>query len=182
MTDSNRAIYFAYGSNLLYARLHARTPSIKNLGMARLSSHRLSFNKPGGDGSGKCGIEPVDSNEYVLGVLYEMDREEKPALDHIEGVGHGYVDQTVKVSFKDTVVNAFTYYPSRLDCVVLPFDWYKAFVLFGARQNNFPDKYISLIDSVECQADPDTKRRKENLEIVKTHLLLDRGNRSTCYI
>ena len=141
--------------------------------MARLSRHRLSFNKPGGDGSGKCGIERVDSAEYVLGVLYEMDVEEKPALDHIEGVGHGYVDQTVSVSMENNMVRAFTYFPSRLDCVVLPFDWYKAFVLLGARQNDFPENYISLIESVECQVDHDIGRRNANLEIVNKHLRLD---------
>jgi hypothetical protein len=141
--------------------------------MAKLPRHRLSFNKPGGDGSGKCGIERVDSEQYVLGVLYEMDVEEKPALDHIEGVGHGYVDQTVRVSIENSMVNAFTYYPSRLDCVVLPFDWYKAFVLHGALQNNFPDHYIELIESVECQVDHDMDRRNVNLEIVNKHLQLE---------
>jgi hypothetical protein len=142
--------------------------------MAKLSRHRLSFNKPGGDGSGKCGIERVDSEQYVLGVLYEMDQAEKSALDHIEGVGHGYVDQTVRVNMENSTVSAFTYYPSRLDCAVLPFDWYKAFVLHGARQNNFPDEYISLIESVECQVDQDIDRRNGNLEIVKKHLQFDR--------
>ncbi len=169
MNGLERVNYFAYGSNLLYARLHARTPSINNLGMGRLHSHRLSFNKPGGDGSGKCGIERIDSDDFVLGVLYEMDEREKPVLDRIEGVGHGYINKPVEVNLEGSFVHAFTYYPSRLDCAVLPFDWYKAFVLLGAQENDFPINYITLIESVDCQIDLDVNRRNANLEIAKKY-------------
>lgn len=161
----DKVIYFAYGSNLLFARLYARTPSIKKLGTGKLSDHRMHFNKPGGDGSGKCGIEKIKGNEFVFGVLYEMDSSDKPILDKIEGVGRGYVDQTVVVQLGKKNIDAFTYYPTQLNCEAKPFDWYKAFVLIGARENNFPSEYISSIESIESEVDLDGTRRATNFEI-----------------
>lgn len=166
-----KVYYFAYGSNLLFARLHARTPSIMNMGIGYLPSHRLSFDKPGRDGSGKCGIEAVEGAEFIFGVLYEMDRAEKPLLDEIEGSGHDYVDKPVVVNSGDGPVNAFTYYPTRLDQSLKPYDWYKAFVLEGAIENGFPEHYIEYIRSVECMVDPDESRRKENFAILKSVIL-----------
>ena len=158
--------YFGYGSNLLFARLHARTPSIKRMGVGYLTGHRLSFDKPGRDGSGKCGIETVDSDEFVFGVLYEMDHEEKRILDDIEGAGHDYVDRPVVINSGDGPINAFTYYPTRLDESLKPYDWYKAFVVAGAIENRFPEHYIDFLKSVECVEDPDAERRAANFAII----------------
>ena len=162
--------YFAYGSNLLFARLHARCPSIVNVGTAILSGHKLSFDKPGGDGSGKCGIEKTGVDGYVIGVLYEMDAMEKPVLDKIEGLGHGYEHKDVTVEIDNRPVDAFTYYPTRLDCALPPYDWYKNFVLQGARENNFPASYIQTIESVTSVMDSNADRRQENFDIAGTLL------------
>ena len=158
-------VYFAYGSNLLFARLHARTPSIENVGIGRLPDHRLSFTKPGGDGSGKCGIEPCTRGSHVLGVLYRMHVEEKPILDHIEGVGHGYQDHPVEVHTDQGPLQAFTYYPTVLNCELPPFDWYREFVLQGARENGFPESYITMIEEVKYMVDENHERRSMNLAI-----------------
>lgn len=135
------------------------------MGVGKLDNHRLSFTKQGGDGSGKCGIERTDEGDYVLGVLYAMDIAEKPILDEIEGVGHGYVDQPVDVELGSTILKAFTYYSARLDCEFLPYDWYKRFVLEGAIENGFPQSYVSMIESVESIMDPDPERRRLNLSV-----------------
>ena len=159
-------IYFAYGSNLLFARLHARCPSISKLGMGRLPQHRLSFNKPGGDNSGKCGIEVVDTAESVIGVLYKMSLEDKLKLDRIEGEGHDYFEEEIVVHSESGPVDCFTYFPTHLDSEKPPWDWYKCFVLEGAKQNNFPPRYVEMIDAVEAVKDPDEKRRSDNLAIL----------------
>lgn len=158
--------YFAYGSNLLFARLHARCPSIEHAGVARLNGHRLHFDKPGGDESGKCGIERTGDDQHVLGVLYRMHRDEKPLLDRIEGVGHGYIDREVTVHADHGEVACFTYFPTLHDRGRPPWDWYKAFVLGGARENGFPDAYIAAIEAVVHRVDPDPERRRENLAIL----------------
>jgi len=159
-------MYFAYGSNLWFARLHARCPSVTKVGMGRLPQHRLSFDKPGKDNSGKCGIEAVDSSDSVLGVLYKINLEDKLTLDRIEGNGHDYYEEEIIVHSESGPVDCYTYYPSRLDEATPPWDWYKGFVLAGARQNCFPPMYVSMIEAVESVIDPDQKRRAENLAIL----------------
>ena len=163
-----KVYYFAYGSNLLFARLHARTPSIKNVGVGYLPHHRLAFDKPGRDGSGKCGIEEVEGDDFIFGVIYEMDRDEKPLLDEIEGSGHDYVDKPVVVNSGEGPVNAFTYYPTRMDESLKPYDWYKAFVVQGAIENGFPEHYIDYLRSVESMVDPDSHRSAENAAILQS--------------
>ena len=158
--------YFAYGSNLLFARLHARCSSIVHVGVARLEQHRLHFNKPGSDDSGKCGIESVDSEEYVLGVMYQMAKNEKPVLDRIEGNGYGYTDRQIEVHTEQGLVECFTYYPTVLDTETIPYDWYKAFVLEGAIENRFPAHYVEMIASTESRVDPHQQRRRSNFEII----------------
>ena len=160
--------YFAYGSNLLFQRLHARTPSIVRLGTAILPGHRLIFDKPGHDGSGKCGIEPADSEQRVVGVLYRMQRHEKPILDRIEGDGFDYVSRPVEVLADRRRVTAFTYYPTERGCQ-LPYDWYKALVLAGAQQNDFPPQYLALIAATACRVDPDEQRRQQHLALIDDH-------------
>ncbi len=158
--------YFAYGSNLLHARLHARTPSIRNLGIARLPNHRFSFDKIGGDGSGKCGIEQTHRSHEVIGVLYQMAKLEKPVLDKIEGVGHGYVDRQVSVITHRGEIPAFTYYPTLLEEARKPYDWYKALVVAGAKENGFPQHYLAMIESITSVIDPDKNRTTKNFKLI----------------
>ena len=159
--------YFAYGSNLLFARLYARCSTIVHIGVGRLERHRLTFNKPGGDNSGKCGIEEVDSDEFVLGVLYQMDKNEKPVLDKIEGNGRGYIDREVRVHTASGTMDCFTYYPTVFNAELRPYDWYKAFVLEGARENSFPMHYMEMIAAVESTPDPHHRRRLSNFAIIR---------------
>ncbi len=63
--------------------------------------------------------------------------------------------------------DCYTYYPGRLDEVTPPWDWYKGFVLEGARQNQFPPTYVEMINGVESMIDPDPHRRAENLAILE---------------
>ena len=48
---------------------------------------------------------------------------------------------------------AFTYYPTFLEKSRQPFDWYKALVLEGARENEFPQHYLVMIESMESVVD-----------------------------
>ena len=66
---------FAYGSNMLLARIRERVPSARPLGVAVLRGHRLFWHKAGRDGSGKCDVvESNDTDAAVFGVLYEIAR------------------------------------------------------------------------------------------------------------
>lgn len=94
----SRFLYFAYGSNMLLARLRERTPSARRVAVARLPGHVLRWHKAGQDGSGKCDVVAVaDAAACVHGVLYEIARAEKPRLDRAESLGVGYDEMRVQV-------------------------------------------------------------------------------------
>jgi len=93
-----KILYFAYGSNMLTRRLRApdRCPSAVAVGSGFLNGRRLTFDKVGSDGSGKCDIEATsNSSDRACGVLFEIDCSEKPALDRAEGLGKGYCERSM---------------------------------------------------------------------------------------
>lgn len=164
-------IYFAYGSNLHPERLRRRVPSREALGTATLDGHTLTFTKRGADGSGKCAILPADDPQArVYGVLYRMAAEHRPSLDYAEGVhGGGYVAVTVEVMpLQGEAVDAFTYVPPDhfIDQALRPYDWYKAFVVHGARHHALPAQWLSQLDAVAAMADPDAQRAALNARIL----------------
>jgi gamma-glutamylcyclotransferase len=76
-------LYFAYGSNMSRARIEARLGAVGVLGWATLRDHVHSFDKRGGDGSGKGHIAPRRGS-VVHGVLYELHRAQLDELDRYE--------------------------------------------------------------------------------------------------
>lgn len=158
-------LYFAYGSNMSIRRLQARTPSARVVGIGTLSGHRLAFHKAGSDGSAKCDImeSPADR---VIGVLYQIDRDEKLILDRCEGLNRGYAEKIVTLAAESgDVISASTYYATQLDPGLKPYQWYKRHVLEGAMEAGLPRAYIRQIQAVAAIADPDPRREDTELAI-----------------
>jgi len=170
MPQSDHWTYFAYGSNLLTARLQARTPSAQPLRTAILEGHDLRFHKIGDDDSGKCDAYFTGGHDHrVWGVVYRMAKHEKPVLDAIEGVGQGYALKTVTLVAGNERIQAITYVVEEayIDHAMVPFDWYHAFVLSGAQEHGLPLAYRERIAEVVTQRDPRDDRRKANQAILK---------------
>ena len=142
--------YFGFGSNMSTERLQARVPSARARGKGRLLHHTLRWHKLGRDGSGKCDIVPTDAPSVVWGVLFDVAWAEKPALDAAEGLGVGYFEKEVRIVTEDGECIALTYYanPDRLDSTIRPLDWYKDYVVRGAREHGLPADYIRELDRV----------------------------------
>lgn len=160
--------YFAYGSNLLHQRLRARTPSAVVVATAWLPGHVLRFHKIGTDGSGKCDARYTGRpSDLVRGVVYRLTDEDRAVLDRIEGVGTGYEVKAIWVETASGRRSAFTYVVQEpyIDPEIEPFEWYKGFVVAGARQNGLPAAYIEAIERVTAQPDPDEKRAARNRSI-----------------
>ncbi len=156
--------YLAYGSNLHPLRLRERAPSAQLIGTASVYGWSLTFTKLGQDGSGKCTI--TEGGEAFLGAVYEMSRDDKTALDAIEGLGKGYRQHTVSVpDFGDcsTYVAAAGY----IDDALLPFCWYRDLVLAGAMVHGFNEHYLARIRLLETRTDTDTTRRRQNEHLVQ---------------
>ncbi len=155
--------YFAYGSNLHPLRLQQRVPSARVLGVAELAGHVLRFHKRGQDGSAKCDAFATHRREdRLFGVVYEMATEEKPLLDQVEGLGHGYNEVLLEVSCAGMAWGAFLYQadPAHIDETLKPFDWYKALVLAGSRHHRLPQGHTRAIELIESIEDLDLGRAK----------------------
>lgn len=160
--------YFAYGSNMLHARLAQRVPSARALGAAQLQGHVLRFHKHGADGSGKCNAFMTGREEDVVhGVLYTLDENKLAKLHAAEGPGYEFV--TVSVETGDGPVRAALYRarPAWLDDALAPFTWYQAFVVAGARQNNLPAEYISYLENLFARRDHNLARHLYNRWILR---------------
>lgn len=158
--------YFAYGSNMSARRLQQRIPA-EPLGVGTLSGFRLCFSKPSeADGSTKCDIkETANPDDVVYGVVYRINREDKPTLDEFEGLGYGYDAHTVTIEFRGKPLEVYTYKALNHDPLLKPFAWYKRHVLEGAMENNLPAAYINAIKEVKAVADSNAERRTRELSI-----------------
>jgi len=152
--------YFAYGSNMSIIRLRERVPSAEKLGTFTLNNHALRFHKASEDGSGKCDAYQIqNSNDFVIGVVFNINAADKPTLDKAEGLGYGYQIKTVSVqNTHGQVITAFTYYAIQIDPTLKPYSWYLNHVVIGAKQANLPAQYLNAIKSTKSIKDKDHKR------------------------
>lgn len=155
--------YFAYGSNMLYARLKRRVPSARPLGSASLAGHVLRFHKHGADGSGKCNAFPSGKPQDVVhGVLYEVDEKRLSRLHAAEGPGYEFVKVMVQSASGETEAFMYRARSAYLDDALAPYTWYQAFVVAGARENDLPRHYVSYLENLFGRPDPNLLRRFRN--------------------
>ena len=165
--SADRVITFAYGSNMLTARIKARCPSAHTLGVAELPENELRWHKKSRDGSGKCDIVLTDKpGAAVLGVLYEIATNEKADLDKAEGVGFDYDKAEIEVLCCGVWVKAKTYIATTTDPTLKPYTWYRALVIAGAKEHGLPADYIARLEAVPADQDPDQKRHDENMALI----------------
>jgi hypothetical protein len=146
-----RVRYFAYGSNLVLARLHERIPVFGLIGPARLRGMRLTFDKRGRDGSGKSNLVE-DAASYVWGVLYVLEWAHLPLLDGFEP---DYERVRVSVEREGAQLAAETYV-STLCAPALPAQaWYPQLIVEGARAHGLPEAYLSQLRRLSAGGDAD---------------------------
>jgi hypothetical protein len=156
----SRIRYFAYASNMLTARLRERAPSATAIGIGQLEDHVLRWDKRSWrDGSGKCDAEFTGQrSDVVWGVVFELDPEEKPALDMAEGLGAGYMEKAVNILTEAGPLTVVTYFAIDKDASLRPYHWYKALVIAGAREHGLPPSYRSRLELVITVSDLDPAR------------------------
>ncbi len=152
--------YFAYDSNMLTARLRERVPSATAIGIGQLEGHVLRWDKRSWrDKSGKCDAEFTGQrSDVVWGVIFELNPEQKPALDQAEGLGDGYIEKVVNILTEAGLITAVTYLATDKDASLRPYHWYKALVIAGAREHGLPPSYRSRLELVITVSDPDPTR------------------------
>jgi cation transport regulator ChaC len=171
MATESSLLNFAYGSNMLASRLRERVPSATLVGVAYLPGHALRWHKISADDSGKCDVVVDNSpGARVWGVLYEIALAEKRDLDRAEGLGSGYAERNVAVVMKGERLEAHLYYATTIDPQATPYEWYKAIVVAGAKENGLPLEYIASLEAAVA-------KRDSNAERTCKHLALLPGNR-----
>ncbi len=163
---------FAYGSNMNINRLKERVPSATKICNASVDGYKFSFNKRSNvDGSAKGNIEFTSNNEdKVWGVIFEIDEADKSGLDKVEGLGKGYNEQQIDLlDDKGNTIKAQVYMAdaASINNEVLPLDWYKAFVVTGAEQNDLPADYTEKLKNTTAKADKNVERSEKQQAILK---------------
>lgn len=164
MSDGASFLYFAYGSNMSHRRIRAanRAPSAIPLGPAWLHGHRLSFDKPGMDGSAKADCGPSEhAGDVVYGGLFRVAAHELDALDRAEGAlgpEAGYRRVQLSVETATGPVQAISYQACRKQAGLRAHDWYLQHVLQGAREFGLPEDYVAAIAQVPTAPDTDAAR------------------------
>jgi len=159
---------FAYGSNMVFAKMRTRAPSATPRGIARLDQFTLRWNKRSRDGSGKCTIEETSRPEdTVWGVVYELTTSDKGKLDRVEGLGHGYEQREVVVLLEGNRMRVATYFATSVDHSLHPYDWYKEQVVVGAARHGLPAEYIRTLEATPSAADPDPRRAERERQFLR---------------
>ena len=163
-------LIFSYGSNMNLNRLAKRVPSAMKVTNAFLPGHKLVCNKISNDGSAKANIKKTDvPAEIVWGVLFSIDSNEKALLDKAEGLGKGYNEGTLTFfdeTNKSYAAQIYIADSNTIDYTLLPYDWYKEFIVSGAIRNKLPAEYILQLQSISCIRDHDEARRIKNYSIL----------------
>ena len=127
----------------------------------------MTFDKVSTDGSGKCNIEATnDRADRVYGVLFSIEKRESPDLDEAEGLGSGYQKGEVRVVSPGGAQMAVAYIADATNSLLLPYDWYKEFVVRGAIEHQLPAVYVRRLQTTISQRDSNDRRRARNVAIL----------------
>lgn len=97
-----RHLYFAYGMNTNAHEMARRCPGSRVLGKAYLDGYRFVFR-------GHADVELADRDDYVVGVLWEIDDRDLESLDVLEGFPDYYLRQRVRVEYDERELVAWVY-------------------------------------------------------------------------
>lgn len=132
-----------------------------------MRGHELKWHKRSKDNSGKCDVvQTKDESQVVYGVLFEILKSEKQRLDKAEGLGNGYEERQVQVVCEGTRRTAVLYAATDTIASLMPYTWYKAFVVAGAKEHKLPSDYIRQLEIVEATQDPDRERHEKSMRVL----------------
>ena len=134
--------------------MRERCPSTRFICVAKLPDPRLAFTRK--STRRNCGVADVVKTEgnEVWGVVYEIDDDDLPKLDRLEGVHSGaYVrrDGELLCTLDNRDIQASIYFADREKNPPLPNVGYKRLILSGARFWQLPQLYLDQLESIETE-------------------------------
>ncbi len=156
--------FFAYGMNMLGAKIMSLVTFPQYRGVGRLQGYQMRFNKRGHkDNSGNTNlVKTGNPKDVVYGVVYEFGDSYKGDIERAEGLGFGYHAETLTVQLEDESIKVTAYVADEGDINdrLLPFEWYRDIVLLAAKQHGLPKEYIQYLESIQVTPDPDSARAR----------------------
>jgi hypothetical protein len=140
-------------------------PSATLVGTSVLRGYSLKFHKRvKKDGSGKCNI--VAGGSIVHVAIFAILESDRAKLDKCEGLGYGYDHKKIQI---DEYGECSTYIAAAnsIDDTLCPIDWYKEYVLRGARFHRFPDEYILALETQLTVTDADHERAQGEWKLIE---------------
>lgn len=165
--------YFAYGSNMLPARLSGRCRSARLVGTGIAVNFALEFSKVSNDGSGKATLVDAPGSN-VPGAIFEIDASELEGLDQFEGLGLGYRRDDafmIEAANLGGALLTSTYLATSLNTQLKPFDWYLATVIAGAEHHRVDAEHIAALRDASYidDANLDRKARVAAIKAMRDH-------------
>ena len=159
--------YFAYGSNLLRRRIEERLGPVGLKGIGYLPGYCLEFHKLSRDSSGKCTVYRTKREvDRVYGVVLELTSAQKTILDKIEGPGYDSVSVLIQSDSGGVKTETYIAKTTHIDACLIPFDWYKAFVVAGATEAGLSREYISTLEKTPSIEDFEPDRSQLNWSLL----------------
>ena len=165
--------YFAYGSNMLTARLRKRCIFPYKVERAYAADRIIEFSKRSTkDCSGKATLRQQVGHS-IPGVIFRIPISDCKLLDRYEGAGKGRgyfrCDKfPVHLTRNDDIVYARTYLASYPEPGIKPYDWYLALVIAGVLEHDLGAEYHSMLQCVPYETDTkcDRKERCKAVEVL----------------
>ena len=160
----DRLWYLAYGSNMQSATFRGRRGITWTQALvARLANWRLVLDKPpliplGGNGFAT--IVP-ENGAAVLGVAYEIGRDDLAHVDLTEGVligNYRRVEVEIAPLATSTPLRAFTLISERRDPSLRPSPQYMALLIEGALEHGLPHEYVEFLRGIPTHEESEQAR------------------------
>ena len=143
MSNIDRVIYFAYGSNLRKEQMAERNVVIYDSHIGFIKGYKLEFNKKSIDGSSKANITKF-ADEIVWGICYVLDVDGFENLKEYEK-GYKELEITVYSENQEILFTAKTFISDKI-CAELPIKEYLNIIIGGAKQHELPQDHIQKLE------------------------------------
>jgi len=153
--------YFAYGSNMLTARIRNRCPSVVKRTIASASGFTVGFTKHSiVDQSGKAALLRAEpAQPAAIGVVYEISAADLLVLDAEEGPGYERHDDFRVVCLRTgETIASHTYMAKEHRNDLRPYDWYLALVIAGIVEHGIDPGYAAVLRQFRYDVDADAAR------------------------
>jgi gamma-glutamylcyclotransferase (GGCT)/AIG2-like uncharacterized protein YtfP len=128
---------FAYGANTNMKSMANRCPGAICLGPAWLDGYAFRWRR-------FADIELAAEDDYVIGLLWEIDDIHLASLDDYEGFPDHYFRQRVKIQTRNRVYTGWAYMMVEQGKESLPHEEYKAALFEGYAENDISTDQMEL--------------------------------------